>query len=162
MELILGKLLGLRYAITSSVHEFRAFDGPGINYSKQQVDNKLQIIPSGLLYETGIRQQTIDVVDWEGMKVLFPTSDSNGFPFDIFAAGFYMVSRYEEYLPFTADEHGRFEAQQSIAFQYDFIEKPVVNYWALKLKEKLQDQFPELPVKEGCFNYISTIIRFCL
>jgi hypothetical protein len=42
-------------------------------------------------------------------------------PFDPLAATFYLVSRYEEYLPFIPDEHGRFPAKQSFAFSNGFL-----------------------------------------
>ena len=157
IRLILGELLGLNYSITHFVQEFHTFTGARINYSKQHLDDCLQIVPNGLLFETDIKTQTIDTADWEGMKILFPTGNTETFPFDIFAACFFLVSRYEEYLPFIPDGHGRFEAHQSITWEQGFLEKPVVNIWTLKLKEELRQQFPDLPVKKKKFRYISTI-----
>ncbi len=155
--LILGRLLGLNYSITHFVQEFHTFSGARINYSKQNLENSLQIVPCGLLFETDILEQPIDTAEWDGMKILFPSGNAGTFPFDIFAASFFLVSRYEEYLPFTPDDHGRFEAHQSIAWQQGFLEKPVVNIWTIKLKEALRQQFPDLPVNKQEFKHISTI-----
>ncbi len=155
--LILGKLLGLNYSVTCSLEEFNDFKGACINYSDRQLDNCLRIVPCGLLSETGIKKQMVEVDEWEGLKILFPSNINGAFPFDLFAACFYMVSRYEEYLPFNADEHGRFKATQSIAWQQGFLEKPVVNLWTQKLKDMLLGKYPDLPVRQGKFTYISTI-----
>lgn len=71
-------------------------------------------------------------------------------PFDIFAATFYLLSRYEEYLPHVKDEYGRFLATESLAFNEGFLHQPVVDIWAYKFKAILQEQFPdfEFPIKK--------------
>ncbi len=61
---------------------------------------------TGLLFETGIRPVEIGCLTFESQKALFPTEGD--LPFDIFAAAFYLLSRYEEYLPHPTDEYGRF------------------------------------------------------
>jgi hypothetical protein len=55
--------------------------------------------------------------------------------FDLFAAAFYLVTRYEEYLPFIADRHNRFEASQSVLFKHGLLERPLINEWAEDLKQ---------------------------
>ena len=78
-------------------------------------------------------------------------------PFDIFAASFFLLSRYEEYLPHVRDVHERFTAEQSLAFKYRFLEKPVIDIWAYKLLGKLQEKFPDYTYKTRAYKYISTI-----
>ena len=46
---------------------------------------------------------------------------------DIIASTFFMLSRWEEAIKTERDEHGRFSAKNSIAFQNDFLQKPIVN-----------------------------------
>ncbi|MEM9525670.1 MAG: polysaccharide deacetylase family protein [Bacteroidota bacterium] len=58
---------------------------------------------------------------------------------------FYALSRYEEYEAFTPDAHGRFPASQSKAFEYGYLDRPVVREWALKIAESLRQDFPALP-----------------
>lgn len=91
------------------------------------------------------------------MKIFFKTTNESNIPFDIFAASFYLVSRYEEYLPFSADQHGRFEANQSLAFKAGFLYDPIIDQWSCKLAKMLQGFFPEFKVCEREFKYISTI-----
>jgi hypothetical protein len=62
----------------------------------------------------------------------------------LLAAAFYLVSRYEEYLPVEKDQHGRFMAEKSFAFSNGFLETPLVNHYALLLKDALQKKFPGL------------------
>ena len=57
-------------------------------------------------------------------------SDSD-LPFDIFAASFFLVTRYEEYLDFKPDKYGRFPAPAShLHSEMDFLEIPVIDLWA--------------------------------
>ena len=65
--------------------------------------------------------------------------------FDIFAASFYLLSRYEEFLPHVKDDYGRFLATESIAFKHDFLKQPVVDIWAYKLKSVLEEKFDNYP-----------------
>jgi hypothetical protein len=46
---------------------------------------------------------------------------------DIFASSFFMLTRWEEYVNKTRDEHSRFPGNESIAFRNGFLQRPVVN-----------------------------------
>ena len=46
---------------------------------------------------------------------------------DIFATIFFMLTRWEEHVITSRDNHNRFRAIDSLAFKFDFLEKPIVN-----------------------------------
>lgn len=73
-----------------------------------------------LLLEQGINDVEIYIQDWDEIPCFFPTSKNCFLPFDVFAASFYLLSRYEEYLPHLKDEHGRYPASESLAFKNGF------------------------------------------
>jgi hypothetical protein len=52
---------------------------------------------------------------------------------DIFASIFFMLSRWEEYANKTRDKYGRFQAEESLAFKNNFLDRPVVNEYCLLL-----------------------------
>lgn len=89
-----------------------------------------------------------------GFKAFFPTKGD--FSFDIFAASFYLLSRYEEYLPHEKDMYGRYAHQNAIAFREDFLNTPLVNNWLALLKESLQHHFPSLAFKTSSFLFLPT------
>ena len=157
VQFILNDIQGVEFKTTQDKNEFDSFEGVKINYSDENLDNSFQIIPTELLFETDIIQKKILVSDWENMKIFFKTSDHSDFPFDVFAASFYLISRYEEYLPFSADQHGRFEANQSLAFKGGFLYDPIVDQWSCKLAKMLQERFPDFKTCKREFKYISTI-----
>jgi len=46
---------------------------------------------------------------------------------DIFASSFFMLTRWEEYANKKRDLHNRFPATASLAYKYDFLNRPIVN-----------------------------------
>jgi hypothetical protein len=72
-----------------------------------------------IVNETGIHEQKINCSEWKGKKIFFATAGD--IPFDIFSAAFYLLSRYEEYLPHELDEYGRYSHTGSIAYKEDFL-----------------------------------------
>ncbi len=77
--------------------------------------------------------------------------------FDPFAASFYLVSRYEEYLPFKRDEYGRFQARESIAWQMGFLDKPIVNIWADNIAKLIGKKWPDWKPGPKEYRFIPTI-----
>ncbi|WP_336515254.1 polysaccharide deacetylase family protein [Pollutibacter soli] len=156
-NLVLSDLGGYTYRLTDSRSEFLYFNGPKINYSQRRItEDEFHIIPVRLLYESDIRVQVIDVFELKEYPAFFQSPIESNWPFDIFAAAFYLVSRYEEYLPFQPDEYGRFPHQSSAAFEKGFLHRPVVNEWVLGLKKKLLIWFPNLWSRENYFRFIPT------
>lgn len=61
---------------------------------------------------------------------------------DIIAATFFMLSRWEETVVPNRDEHGRFPATASVAYKQGFLERPIVDEYALILREWLKVLLP--------------------
>lgn len=154
-EVVLGKLCGIETAFTSDREMFSTHPGPRMAYA-HDVTADITVIPHTLLFEKGIKPQNISISKWNGIPVLFKNQSAE-IPFDIFAASFFLLSRYEEYLPHITDKYNRFEADSSIAAQNDFLHLPVVNLWAIELKKIIKQKYPALRQKENSYRYISTI-----
>ncbi|MCB0431060.1 MAG: polysaccharide deacetylase family protein [Flavobacteriales bacterium] len=144
-------------SFTSSIEEAKEHTGPRIWYCQLQVAEGVHVYPAGLLTDRGINDITVPVMKWKHTQALFPSPHHAGFPFDVFSAAFYMLSRYEEYLPHRSDEHARFEAKESLAFTHEFLEEPVVDYWAIALAEELTQHYPYLNRADRRYTYRSTI-----
>jgi hypothetical protein len=157
LDLFLKELLGTSYRIIHDEQEFLLHQGPKFSYSDKPVGQEPFFYSTSLLFERGIRPQEIAVFDWEGSKAFFATHPRFLMPFDPFAAAFYLVSRYEEYLPGPRDQHGRFDARHSLAYQKGFLHQAVVNRWANKVGDLLQQQFPGLVLKRPQYRFVSTI-----
>ncbi len=156
-NLIFKDILGVDFSLTESEEEFKNTDCPKLSYAINPVCDEVYFTSRHLLFETGITEQNISVFEYNGQKVFFATGKSSALPFDVFSASFYLVSRYEEYLPHIRDEHDRFDAKDSLAFQNDFLLKPVVNIWAAWIKNVLKQKYPQLKFSEKEYSFVSTI-----
>jgi len=146
------------FSLTDDAAFYRQADACKINYSKERLLEAEVFIPCGnLLLESDIQAQSVTVFQQEGLPAFFQQkADNADFPFDLLSVVFYLISRYEEYLPFEADAHGRFGAQQSIAFQHHFLRQPLVNEWALRLSDLLQSKFPISQFPISNFQFFPT------
>ena len=152
------RILGLEVGFTSVIEELIAHSGPKISYGKQQMGNELFIQSQGLLTEQGVESIDITVKPWEETVCFFPVSEKSALPFDIFSAGFYLLSRYEEYLPHVKDERGRYPVSESLGYKEKFLQQPVVDVWAYKFKKVLEEHFPSIEFSSKKMN-IHTVIK---
>ncbi len=155
--LIFRDILGVDIKMTTDVKEFTESGQPKINYSDKPLSGEIFFQARNILFETGINQQNITVFGWENTGAFFAAGKNSALPFDVFAASFYLASRYEEYLPHIRDEYDRFEVKESLAFQNGFLRKPVVNHWAEKIKEIIMARYPGFVFPERKYKYTSTI-----
>ena len=156
-DLVLGDLLGLDFELTTDAERFAAADGPKFQYGYERLCEVPFQKSVGLLFERHIHEQELQLVDFESVKALFPVYGKDLLmPFDVFAASFYLVSRYEEYLPQVRDKYGRFQAESSWMFENGMLQKPLVNIWAMELKKRLQKVYPDLTFKPKKFCFVPT------
>ncbi len=151
-EVIFKNNFGIGYDITSDWNIFKAYEKPKINYSKSRRNNEFFIQAAPLLFENFIQRREIAVEEKNSIKVLFANNGSCDMGFDVFSAVFFMLCRYEEYLPFIADKHGRFEATDTIAFKNNFLQIPIVDIWIDQFKNALQSRFPSLKFSAPYFK----------
>ena len=140
---ICTRILGIPVKFTTTIEDFITHDSMKMSYTKQPLSNEVFVRSNELLFEIGLSDIDINVHDWDDTKCFFNTSEKSSLPYDIFAASFYLLSRYEEYLPHVKDEYGRFLASESLAFKNKFLHQPVIDIWAYKFKAILQAQFPD-------------------
>jgi hypothetical protein len=139
----------------NDIETFRQHTGPKINYSKERIaGSEYRIQNTELLFEKGCNEQTIECFEINNYKAFFKTEGD--FPFDIFAASFYLLSRYEEYLPHKKDIYGRYAYENSLAFREGFLQLPLINVWIEDFKNCLQLKFPSLTTHYSPFTFLPT------
>jgi hypothetical protein len=144
------------FQISDNEFEFSKSNAFRISYGIDLKFADLYIPSAGLLHEIGIKEHNISIGEWHNTKTIFKIT-GNEIPFDIFSAVFYLLSRYEEYLPHIRDRYDRFEAESSLNYQQGFLESPVVNHWAYHLKELIIKKNSGITFKEKTYQYLSTI-----
>src|SRR5437764_5375538 len=155
-DFIGNEILSEPIHIINDKSQFQSSGEAKINYTNQKVsEHELQIIPHSLLFEDDIKPQQIQVKLVNGNKAFFVNNEAD-FPFDILAATFYLLSRYEEYLPHEKDEYGRFSQRQFIAWSEGFLHIPIINIWLEDFKSYLRAAFRSLQFHRKNFKFIRT------
>ncbi|MCD4769556.1 MAG: polysaccharide deacetylase family protein [Bacteroidales bacterium] len=153
LNLVFNNILGLEYEITENPDNSK----PLVNYSSDRSVGGIFIQPEPLLFETGIRKQDVWVAHMDELPLFFQQPPEAGFFIDVFAFVFYLVSRYEEYLPFTRDEHGRFAAESSMAYKHNFLYRPVVDLWVQRFGNTLNLLYPGIKIRNRKYDNLLTI-----
>jgi len=157
MKQIFKRILQIDVGFTTKIEDFIKHSGPKITYTRQPLQNEFFVRSHPLLFEQGIRNVDISIGKWEDIPCFFPAGERSNIPFDIFAASFYLLSRYEEYFPHVKDLFGRFPFKESLSYQHNFLKQPVVDLWAQLLLRKLQERFPALEVQSKTIRHTSII-----
>lgn len=116
---------GLHYELTNDVSVFTASNETKFSYSDYPFEAVIGLHPSSLLFDEVINPQlTITKSEWHGTECLAIDGKT-----DPFAAIFYVVSRYEEYTNPKRDKHERFQAYESMLFQFGWLQQQIVEQW---------------------------------
>lgn len=146
----------MSYELTENLDIAVIPDNFYINYSKNKLPHFYNVFQDDLLVETDIRVQKIFVSREADMPVFFQTTDNFDVSFDIFSCIFYLLSRYEEYLPHDKDEHGRYKSSNSILSKKDFNFSPIVEIWLAYFKKELLKVNSSFSFKKYQLEYTPT------
>ncbi len=154
-SVILGDILGLNWETVTDKRKLGK--NHIINYSSEKIPGAFNIIPHHILFEKDISHQDLTISSWRELPVFFQTEHGSDLPFDIFAASFWLITRYEEYKDDNPDEHGRYRASSSLAFTNGFLDKPVVDLWAKEFARVLLKKFNSMVFRSNNFKSLLTI-----
>ena len=159
IELILKEELGISFKFTTDKEKYLSHEGPKMHYGKSPLenDNGLFLQSVNLLFERDIADQDVKLCKYNDTKAIFPVFNDNSIlPFDVLAASFYIITRYEEYLPHVSDQYNRFQPQDSILYKMETFETPIINVWAKELGEIIKSKYPDIQLKKKTFKFIPT------
>ena len=152
-------ILHIEFSLTTDAATYAGHAGPKLCYGFDRVgEGGAFIKATGLLFETNITEQELRPFKQDGEAFLFPTYDGGSdMLFDPFAASFYMLTRYEEYLPHRTDEHGRFLAQESVAWREQFLHLAVVDRWTLAVRDTIKGYYPDFCPEARKYEIVETV-----
>lgn len=153
--IVLGNILGLQWEIVTDRRKIGKH--PVINYSAHNIKGSVKISPDKLIFEAGTVPREITIREWKGYPVFFQTCQDSDIPFDLFAASFYLISRYEEYLEHDPDEHGRYPASASVAYRNSFLHWPVIDLWTREFARIIVKKYPTVVFRRNEYKALLTI-----
>ncbi|MBL7764821.1 MAG: polysaccharide deacetylase family protein [Chitinophagaceae bacterium] len=159
LDIVFRLQLGLPYELTHDIEYFLQSQEARINYSHEKLGEKrmIQMIPNELIEQTDIRPQPTALRSFKGIPVICRSGERDDqFPFDLFSAVFYLLTRYEEYIDPPMDQHDRFHHRASLAFEYEFLHAPLVDIWILELKKTFTLMYRDMAFPAKKFTYIPT------
>ena len=129
-DFVFGTVLGMDFELTTKKESFRDFEGRKMSYGPTPLWDEPFQKSVNMLFERDIYEQDLKPFDFKDVKGIFPVYNQRSMmPFDVFAAVFFLITRYEEYLPQVRDQYGRFTPQSSCLFNMGVLAKPVVDIW---------------------------------
>ncbi len=151
----LSGFIGLHFKLTNDLKDFQKSSLPKLSYAAQT--KGVYIEPVSLLFEKGLTDKEIKI--YKSSNVYFFKTTSNILEFDLFAAIFYLISRYEEYTASQSafDQYKRFKFEHALAHQHDFLRVPLIDLWITDFKTKLKTEFKTLRFSKKAYQFESTI-----
>jgi hypothetical protein len=137
-ELVFVQLLGVEMNSTCDEQALKHYTGAKLSYADAPLGNEIFFKRSSLLLEKEIKP-------------------INHLPEDVFALIFFLITRYEEYLPFEGDEHGRYPSTLSLLAKNNLLHKPVINLKAAEIKQQLKNKYPLFIFPEKKFTCTPTL-----
>ena len=160
INVVMRDILQTEFAITTDADTLVHHPEAKLCYAPQPIASVDAIFlkSTHLLFETMIGEQECRYFDFNGTPAIFPVfHKDSALPFDPLAAIFYMLSRYEEYLPHRKDQHGRILITETLAYKNGFHLTPVVERWALMIKDLILEHYPETVFLKRNFSFEPTI-----
>ncbi len=140
---------------TVDSNAFESFSGPKMYYGiVVQHEVALSVTPVEEMWNDLIGPLQVSIGNWQGYHALY---FNGSVQFDIFAATFYLLTRYEEYLDIPVDKHHRFEARHSITGNKDVLREPIVDQWRMVFEAEIKKVFPEVLFRKQIFSSELTI-----
>jgi hypothetical protein len=152
----LSHYYGLSFRLTSDEEKYlNSKETCKINYSYHRLQpDEIWIHSHVLLSESYVRQVKVECFEKNGYKAFFKAEGDFGF--DLFAAVFYFLTRYEEYLPHHKDIYGRFAHEDSVAYKEKFLDEPLVNIWLEDFRHLLVAKNNEFSKPATGFSFMPT------
>lgn len=156
LDQLLVVMLGWSVRFVTNPEELDPRRGPCIVYGAKGFDGALRIHPNGWLRIGRLPPIEPDHLELDGVPVLFPVSDGH-LAFDIVAAAFFMLARFEEWAGLPEDAHGRPVTSSMHAARHGYLGRPVVDEWALLLAEKWRSIDPRVPEPIRTYRQVATV-----
>lgn len=156
LDFVFTQYFGIPYSVVESPVDVLSPDHFYICYAPEKINGYFSVFQDTLLLETDIRPQRIFISKWESLPVFFSADGHFDVPFDILSAIFFMLSRYEEYLPHDKDQHGRYLSSNSVLSNPVFQFGPIVESWLSQFRQRLLTFAPQLRFSQRKAGYIPT------
>jgi len=152
---IFKDILKTEVEFTGNSDFFLQSENVKISYGDKPLADELFFKNTSLLLSNKVEELKLKTVSFGDYQVPFQVEDST-LPFDVFAASFFILSRYEEYVHKNKSET-EFTAKDSHQYKWKVLKRPVIDEWALLLKNMIKKKHPSFKFNGKNFYHQPTI-----
>ena len=146
---IFKDILKTEVEFTGNAQYFLQSDQVKISYGKKALGDELFFKSSSILFSSKLDDINIRTTSFGEYQAPFPV-ENNPFPFDVFAASFFIITRYEEYLHQKKTSED-FKSNKSYQYKWKILERPIIDEWALLIKNMIRKKHPDFKFLDKCF-----------
>ncbi|TCD11506.1 hypothetical protein EZ449_04380 [Pedobacter frigidisoli] len=152
---IFKDILKAEVEFTGNSQYFLQSENVKVSYGDAPLADELFFKNSSLLLSNKLEDISPKTTTFGEYSVPFPVKDSL-LPFDVFAASFFIVSRYEEYIHQKKNEDD-FRFSKSYQHKWKVLDRPIIDEWALILKSIIKKKHLNFKFPEKTFTHQPTI-----
>jgi len=152
---IFKDILQAEIEFTNNETDFKQSPNIKISYADQPLGDELFFKRSALMLSKKLSPVDLETIPFGDYKVPFPVRGS-ALAFDVFAASFFILTRYEEYLD-IAQGDAVFSAKNSLQYKWHLLDAPVIDEWALIIKNMIRKKHPDFKFPDKNLVYQATI-----
>lgn len=155
INFIFKDILKAEVEFTGNSQYFLQSDQIRISYGEEPMGEELFFKSTSLLFSNKLEEIKPKTISFGEYQVPFPVERS-ALPFDVFAASFFILSRYEEYLHQKKTEED-FKPSKSHQHKWRIMDKPIIDEWALIIKSMIRKKHPDFKFLEKKFQHQPTV-----
>jgi hypothetical protein len=154
LQVVFGEFLGIAYELitddTVTGFKISLCNGTELLVNSEYFECSFinnQFLPIDVIYSSNDYIVELDIPILFGKDNIDVSAKKISVDFDVLGTCFFMLSRMEEAITKERDSHQRFPATASIAYQYGFLERPIVDEYVEMLWNMLSYLDPTLERK---------------
>ncbi|KIA93866.1 hypothetical protein OC25_11425 [Pedobacter kyungheensis] len=152
---IFKDILKTEVEFTGNSQYFLQSDQVKISYGNEALGDELFFKSTPLLFSNKLEEIKLKSILFGEYQVPFAVEGS-ALTFDVFAASFFIISRYEEYLHQKVSTED-FNPAKSQQHKWRILNRPVIDEWALIIKSMIRKKYPSFKFHEKKFHHQPTI-----
>jgi len=152
---IFKDILKAEVEFTGNSQYFLESEQAKISYGEQPMADELFFKSSKLLFSNKLEEINIKTISFGDYQAPFPVENSL-LPFDVFAASFFILSRYEEYIHQQKTQED-FKPTKSNQHKWKILDRPIIDEWALILRNLVRTKYPQFKFNEQRFSQQPTL-----
>lgn len=147
---IFREILKAEIEFTGNSQYFLQSQHVKISYGEQPLGDEIFFKSTSILFSNKVNELNIKTTTFGEYQVPFPV-ESSALPFDVFAASFFIVTRYEEYLHQQKTDE-EFKSVNSYQYKWKILDRPIIDEWALLIKNFIRTKHPTINFVDKNFS----------